>query len=273
MERLSISTICLSLAISITLPAGAAQVLLNNALVISFDDQGDQELHIVKSSTFYQLEGGQVNFKAESGGNCTLFIPEQNMQVTEKCSEFGGKMKASMRNMHAKMGITKEQIAMMQKFGGSGGQQEPLRESGTEIIANVKATCFSNSSRKVCVSKVLEDKIKAEGVNGREMANNMAESVAEMGVDHQGNKQLLEIYQRGYPVLDMETETKPDIPGWEFLDDASQKRILAQMGDAGGGARGRALINVDKKNVTLEVPQLKEVTIEEMMSRIMRRGM
>lgn len=275
MKKLCISGLIFSLALTLTLPVSAARISLKNALIVNFDDRGDREQHIFKGKTFYQLQDGLLVFRAESDGNCTVYIPEENLQGTEKCSQFAAKIKAMTEKMRAQMGVTEDQMAMMKKLGGGGRPEEPLTESGSETIANIKALCFNNSSRKVCVSEQLDEKIRAEGFDSRKMARNLAKFVKAMGTDSAENKQLQEIYKKGYPVVDMETASTPNIPGWNFLDEATKKRIMAQMGNAGGGAggsSGKMLLGVEKATIELNVPELEELTLEQMMSRMMQQA-
>lgn len=247
---------------------------LDNALVITMNDGKTNNQTIVKKNTLYQLSNGKVIMKAVQGGDCTVYMPQQGSKIVEKCSEFGEKARLAAEKMTAAMGVTKEQMAMMQNLVGKSNPQA-LSKTGTETIGGVSADCYANDSRRICVSKSLEDRVKKEGFDGRSMVKDMMKSLQDLTgkkLDDPAEKVL----QLGFPVLDMHKSSgRPPIPGWDLLDEATKQNILARMGNSNGGnqgEKGAKLVSVNRESATINEPDLPASTVDQAMNRMMQSG-
>ncbi len=259
------------------LSATAETLTLSNALVVRMDNDGSVSESIFKGNSMYVIEDGRVAMQMQSGGNCAMYVYDQGVKIVEKCSELGNKIDAMVNRMKSQMGVSDEQMAMLRQFNGSNRPQEPMKALGTRQIAGVTAECHSNSSREFCYSTELEQRIKREGFNARQLASEFAKINDRLGMAGNDNDPVDPLRMKGFPVLDMKTASSgnPGIPGWEMIPQAQRDQILAQMGRSGGGGApsGSKLHSVNRESVNLSLPQLRQVGLEEFYSEMMQKAM
>lgn len=260
-----------SLIVFCSLLAGSANALdIDDALIITFDNSGSTEQSIIKGNTMYAVSDGQIQMKIQSGGDCVMYQPEEQVQITEKCDELAQKIADMTQGIRSQMNVTSEQMAMMRNMMG-GVQHEPWNETEKRTIANLEARCFGTSKREYCVSGELEEMVLEEGFDGRRFAAAFDEMRESMGPMGETDKELDEIQKLGFPVWDVKTGTgNPGIPGWEMIPPAQRQQLLAQMGpNAPGAEGGMKLSSVERRTVSIDLPQYEKMSYEQYFQKMM----
>lgn len=248
---------------------------LSNALVLSYDNEGSSEQNIIKGNTMYAVADGQVQLQVQTGGDCTMYVPEERVQITEPCDQLPNKISALTNNLRAQMGVTDEQMAMMRNLGG-GGQKKPFQKTANRTVAGLNAECITDGEREYCVSKQLTDQVRKEGFDGRRFAAAFDTMRDKMGPMADKDPQLAKFQKLGFPVWDVKTGSgNPGIPGWEMIPATQRQQILAQMGKSapGVGSSGSKLNSVSRENVTIVVPNYEPLTLEQFFQRMMQSAM
>jgi len=235
----------------VMLLAGALTSVQAGVLVTS-EQSGQQVQQYFEEGTFVLMEGGAPRFGVNRAGDC-WFI-QQDRLVADPCDRMLDSMRAMREQVMAGLG-PRERAMMQQMMQGPGAAQaEPITPSGKKTIAGYSAECHKvGSSREICLSAELMSEIKDEmgGSQLVETFRRFSSSAAEFGGRNAQAEAIAGLYQRGFPMLDMQRATT--MPGinpamLQYLPEAQRSQIMQQMGGGTATAQmqGTQVIRVQK---------------------------
>lgn len=238
----------LSIGVLLAGVLGSAQA---GVLVVS-EQGGKQAQQYFDEGSFVLVEGGKARFGVDRAGNC--WFVQQGRLVTDPCDRMLDSMRAMREQVMAGIG-PRERAMMQQMLQTPGAAQSPeIKASGSKTIAGYSAECHRiGSAREVCLSAKLMREIQDEMGGGQfiETFQRFTQSAAEFGGRNPQAEALAALYQRGFPMLDM--QQAPSVPGinpamLQYLPEAQRAQLMQQMGGGAGAAQlqGTQVIRVQK---------------------------
>jgi hypothetical protein len=262
-----------------TLVGGILAVLCSAAqaaILVTSEHGAATSQQFFEDGNFVLMENGRPAFGVDASGNC-WFIEGQRL-IFDTCAQ----MLDSVNEIReqAMAGIGEQGRAMMQQMlAAHSGGAVSVRPLGERTIAGYQSSCHAiGDSREVCVSSTLLEEVKGEMGSSRfaDMMQRFQNSASEMVGENPQVKALGELFERGYPMSDMQKSA--GIPGMnsamlQFLPEAQRAQLMQQMGAAGteGKMQGSRVTGVDKRaNMPkVDFARYRRLTFNEFMQQTM----
>lgn len=246
------------------------------AIVVTSEEQGAVSQQYFEDGDFVLMQSGQPAFGADASGNC--WFVERDRLVFDQCTQMLDSM-SSMRDQ-AMAGMSSGDRAMMeQMMGMQRNVAVNVRASGKRTIAGYEAECHMiGDSHEVCVSAGLLDEIKNEMGDSRfsEMVQRFQKSGAEMVGNDSQLSALQDLFERGYPMLNM--RKTGGMPGMnqsmmQFIPEAQRAQIMQQMAASGmpQQEQGSRVVSVEKgvSMPSVDLSGYQRMTFQQFMQQTM----